>query len=204
MASARGRNLTVIVADDDYMVCRGVIRAAESAGVKVVGIAADGEEALHLVKRLSPNAAILDIEMPRLDGLGAARRIRDEQPTPIVILTAHDSPELVAEAVELGVGAYLTKPAESGSLLRAVEIAVARHTDLMQLRRLNGELQRALEEVKTLRGILPICAHCKRIRDESGAWHQVEAYITRRSEAKFSHGMCPDCLRREFPDLADG
>jgi len=65
----------------------------------------------------------------------------------------------------------------------------------------NNELQSALTEIKTLQGILPICASCKKIRDDSGYWHQVEAYVQNHSEAEFSHSLCPDCARKLYPDL---
>jgi len=64
-----------------------------------------------------------------------------------------------------------------------------------------GELQKALTEVKTLRGFLPTCAHCKKIRDEAGEWHQLEHYIQDHSEAKFSHGICPECTDLHFPEF---
>ena len=65
-----------------------------------------------------------------------------------------------------------------------------------------ADLQRALTEVKTLGGLLPICAHCKKVRDDAGYWTQIEVYVRDRSEAEFSHGICPDCLRTVFPDIA--
>lgn len=67
--------------------------------------------------------------------------------------------------------------------------------------RMIEELRHALAEVKTLRGIIPICAYCKNIRDDHGYWNQVEAYLSRHSEADFSHGICPDCLQKHFPDM---
>lgn len=140
--------------------------------------------------------------MPKMDGLEAARRLRDEHPTPVVLLTAYESPEVLREAADAGAGAYLTKPRDAASLRRAVEIAVARHGDLMELRRLNEELRLAVDEVKILRGILPICSYCKRIRDGDGAREQLEAYVTRHSEAQFSHGLCPECLAVHYPELA--
>lgn len=65
----------------------------------------------------------------------------------------------------------------------------------------NDELQKAITEIKTLQGIVPICASCKKIRDDSGYWHQVEAYVQKHSEAEFSHSLCPDCARKLYPDL---
>lgn len=67
-----------------------------------------------------------------------------------------------------------------------------------------GELQQALNEVKILRGILPTCSYCKNVRDEAGNWHQLEAYIQTHSEAKFSHGICPECCTRHFPNYRRG
>jgi AmiR/NasT family two-component response regulator len=195
--------LTVVVAEDDFLVSREIVRTAEAAGFVVLGTARDGEDAVDLVKRVSPSAVLLDIEMPRMNGLAAARRLRDEHPVPVVILTAYESPEFLREAKEAGVGAYLTKPPEVAGLLRAVEIAVARHADLVELRRLNADLQRSLDEVKTLRGLLPICSGCKKIRDEGGAWHPLERYVTRHTEAQFTHSLCPDCIRTYYPDVAD-
>ena len=69
------------------------------------------------------------------------------------------------------------------------------------LQQRNATLQRALAEIRQLRGILPICAHCKKIRDDQGYWHQLEAYIRDHSEADFSHGICPECLHKLYPDI---
>lgn len=194
-------NISIVIAEDDYLVSREVVRIAEAAGLTVLGVAADGLEALELVKRHSPGAVILDLDMPGMSGLEAARRIRAEKPTPVVILTAYEPREFLREATEAGVGAYLTKPSDSAELLRAVEIAVARHGDLMDLRRKNAELQEALDKVKTLRGLLPICASCKKIRDDQGYWEQVESYIGKRTDVEFSHGICPDCAQRYYPEF---
>jgi hypothetical protein len=72
-----------------------------------------------------------------------------------------------------------------------------------QQEQLIGELRAALANVKTLRGLLPICASCKKIRDDTGYWNQIETYIRTHSEAQFSHGLCPDCVQRLYPDLPD-
>jgi hypothetical protein len=85
-------------------------------------------------------------------------------------------------------------------LERAIVIAMARFDDLMKVRRLNEELQAALAKGKILSGLLPICASCKKIRDDKGYWQQVEIYIQDHSEAEFTHGFCPDCLAKLYPD----
>ncbi len=71
-----------------------------------------------------------------------------------------------------------------------------------ETRQLNRRLQAALDEIHTLRGIIPICSHCKKIRTDEGYWQQLEVYISRHSDALFSHGICPDCVREHYPDLA--
>jgi hypothetical protein len=80
-----------------------------------------------------------------------------------------------------------------------LEAAVEERTHDLQIK--NVELSKALSEVRTLRGLLPICSYCKKIRDDDGDWLVLEAYIGQRSEAKFSHGLCPGCFEREFSDV---
>jgi CheY-like chemotaxis protein len=149
----------------------------------------------------------MDIEMPRMNGLEATRQIQKSCPTPVVILTAYENPQLLKEASAAGVGAYLVKPPNKRQVERAIVVAMARFQDMMELHQVNVTLQqrnRELEEVmahiKMLRGLLPICSHCKKIRNDEGYWQQVEVYVSEHSEAEFSHGLCPDCLQRLYPD----
>lgn len=195
--------LRLVVAEDDFLVGTEVVRLAESIGCKVLEVARDGDQAVELVRRLRPDVALLDIKMRHVTGLEAARLIRDQCPVPVVILTAFESPELLREASEAGAGAYLVKPPDAADLERALTIAVARFADLAELRRLNLELKKALDEVRTLSGLLPMCSYCKRIRNDEGYWQQVDAYISAHTGARVSHGYCPDCFREHFPELAD-
>lgn len=199
----REDQLAVLVVEDDYLVSLEVVRTAAEAGFKVLGVASDGLEALDLVRKTSPQAVLLDIQMPGMNGFEVARRIRDEMPTPVVIMTAYEGRELIAEAKAAGVGAYLTKPPKVSSVTSAVEIAVARHEDMMELRRVNEELKNALQQVKTLTGLLPICSHCKKVRDDTGYWQQVEDYVSGHADVEFSHGVCPDCVRKHYAEFAD-
>ncbi|MCP4641388.1 MAG: response regulator [bacterium] len=202
-----GRSLRIVIAEDDYLVSEEVVRAVKSLGHEIVGDAADGVEALRLVREQRPDVVLLDIRMPEMDGLAAARRIQEECPTPVVILTAHESQELVAEAADAGVSAYLTKPPQAQQIDRALVVALVRHRDMMELRRLNAELSerndrlaQALAEIKTLRGILPICTFCKRVRDDAGYWEQVDVYLHDHTGADVSHGICPDCMKKHYPE----
>ena len=138
--------------------------------------------------------------LPEMDGLEAAQQIQEKCPRPVVLLTGHDDPEMVRRASQVGVGAYLIKPPSAPELERTMIIAVARFADLMELRRLNIELQSALDNVKTLSGLLPICASCKKIRDDKGYWEAVETYFKKHTEIEFSHGLCPACISNLYPE----
>jgi len=166
-----------------------------------VGKASDGVKAVEMAVSLRPDVVLMDIQMPELDGLEAARQIQEHCPMPVVILTAHESRSLVEKASEVGVGAYLTKPPNPAEIERAITVAVARFDDMTELHRLNTELEEALAKVKTLSGFLPICANCKMIRDDKGYWNQIEEYIRDHSEAEFSHSICPGCAKKLYPDL---
>lgn len=196
--------LRLVLAEDDFLVGTEVVRLAGSLGYEVVGVARHGPQAVDLVRQLRPGLAVLDIQMGATSGLEAARRIRDECPVPVVILTAFESPELLREASEAGVGAYLTKPPDRAEMERAFAIATARFADLAELRRVNLELRRALDEVRTLSGLIPMCSFCKRIRNDEGYWEQVAAYISSRTGAMVTHGFCPECMDEHYPEVSEG
>jgi two-component system, response regulator PdtaR len=116
----------------------------------VVGEARDGEEAVALALELSPDVAIMDVKMPKLDGIDAARRTLDERPIPIVMLTAYGQDELVSRAVEAGVFGYLVKPFREADLLPAIQTARARHDELAALREEAESLSEALAARKAI------------------------------------------------------
>ena len=193
----------VLVVDDDLLIAQMIKGQLRQAGYTVVGHAVDGEQAVEMACAALPDVVLMDIEMPKLDGIEAARRIQERCPLPVVMLTAYESMDLVKQASVAGVGAYLVKPPNVREIERSITIARARFNDLVELRRLNAELEAALAQVKTLSGLLPICAACKKIRDNQGYWHQVEVYIRNHSQAEFSHGICPDCARKLYPGLLE-
>ncbi len=191
----------VLIVDDDPLVSEMIRGVLEDLGYCIVGEASNGGEAVELTQRLQPDLILMDIEMPVVNGIEAARQIFQICPTPVVMLTAYETPALVEEASTTGIGAYLIKPPRPRELERAITVTIARFDDMMTLRRLNEELQAALARVKTLRGLLPICASCKKIRNDQGYWQQVEVYIRDHSEADFTHGLCPECLIKIYPEF---
>lgn len=131
---------------------------------------------------------LLDLGLPDGRGLGTFEIVHAKAPhVPIIVLTGHNDDELAIEAVQKGAQDYLVKYQVTGDLLRrSIRYAIERQKLLTQI-------EHSTKEIKTLRGFLPICASCKKIRDDKGYWTQIEAYISRHSEAEFSHGLCPEC-----------
>jgi YesN/AraC family two-component response regulator len=116
------------------------------------------------------------------------------------MLTSKGGKDDVIAGLEAGADDYLAKPFNSGELRARVQ--VGRRMVEMQERLATQvrELREALDHIKTLQGILPICMFCKKIRDDKGYWDQVEAYVSRHSGAQFSHSICPDCMKEHYPD----
>ena len=195
------QDVRVLIAEDDYLNSEMLKGLLEEIWYTIVGEAADGLETVEMTQSLQPDVILMDIKMPDMDGLEATRLIQERCPTPVVVVTAYETPELVEEASAAGVGAYLVKPPSAREMERAITIAIARFDDLMELRRLNAELQDALAKVRTLSGLLPICSSCKKIRDDEGYWNQLEAYIQEHSNAVFSHGLCPGCAKKLYPEV---
>lgn len=195
------KKFRILLAEDEYLVAEMVGGILKELGHTVVGKATDGQQAVAMTEKLKPAVVVMDIKMPDMDGIEAARRIADVCPTPVVVLTAYETPEMIEAATAAGVGAYLTKPPMARDMNRALAISVARFKEMMELRRINAELKEALFTVKTLSGMIPICANCKKVRDDKGCWHQIEEYIRNHSEVEFSHGVCPDCSRQLYPEF---
>jgi AmiR/NasT family two-component response regulator len=142
--------MRILVAEDETIIRLDLRALLERAGFEVCGEARDGEEAVALARELAPDVAIMDVKMPKLDGLEAARRILDERPIPIVMLTAYGQDELVQRAAEAGVFGYLVKPFREQDLLPAIRTARARHEELAALREEAESLAEALTARKAI------------------------------------------------------
>jgi len=146
-----------VIADDEKGVAAGLQTQLESLGYDVIAVVNDGQRAVEICRRVLPDAVFMDIEMPILDGLAAARQLADDPGTPVIIMTAHGHPNLIDQAVEDGVAAYLIKPTTNPSLQAAVEIAVARAREFQGLQEDLDHLKMTLRERKLIeraKGIL--------------------------------------------------
>jgi response regulator NasT len=151
------RSYRFVIADDEKPVAAGLQEQLESLGYDVVAVVNDGQRAVEMCRRALPDAVFLDIEMPGMDGLAAARQIAEDPGTPVIILTAHGHPNLIDQAVEDGVVSYLLKPMTNSGLHAAVEVAVARAREIQVLQENVDHLKMTLRERKLIeraKGIL--------------------------------------------------
>ena len=142
--------MRILIAEDETIIRLDLRGLLERAGYEVIAEARDGEEAVELARAHSPDLAVMDVKMPRLDGIEAARRILEERPIPIVMLTAFDQRELVERAAEAGVFGYLVKPFREQDVVPAIELARARHEELAAVRADADSLAQALADRKVI------------------------------------------------------
>jgi sigma-B regulation protein RsbU (phosphoserine phosphatase) len=199
--------MRILIADDE-VTSRLMLTAVLLKGGHAVVETADGAAALKVLQQPdAPDLAILDWMMPELDGTEVVRKLRamrKDRPPYIIMLTAKSEKADIVAGLEAGANDYLAKPFNPGELRARVE--VGRRMIEMQdaLAAKIKELHHALDQIKTLRGIVPICSNCKQIRDDQGFWNQVENYVRDHSEAQFTHGICPDCLVKLYPQYVNG
>jgi PleD family two-component response regulator len=145
-----------------------------------------------------PDLALLDIVMPEMDGYELCSRLKGDPRTeqiPVIFITAVSEVMDDAKAFELGAVDYVPKPFNPLTVKARVNTHIKLHRTLK-------ELQDALKDIRTLSGLIPICASCKKVRDDKGYWNQVEEYIEERSDAQFSHGICPKCRDELYPEYS--
>lgn len=195
--------MRILIAEDDVtsrMVLAGVLN---KEGHEVTATV-NGAEAWQALQRPdAPALAVLDWMMPEMNGLEVVRQVRalptNRPPHLIMLTTKRDKDDIIA-GLEAGANDYLAKPFHVGELRARIEVG-RRMVELQAaLADKIEELRQAFDQIKTLRGIVPICASCKQIRDDRGYWNQVEVYVRDHTEAQFSHGICPTCLKKLFPD----
>ena len=191
--------MKVLIAEDDPIFRRGLHKLL-CAEYDVV-LASDGDQAWELLRtqtEAAPRLALLDWVMPGIDGIELCRRVRQAQLAPVylLLLTAKQRVSDIVAGLEAGADDYITKPFEAEELRARVRVGrriLDLHTALAAHVR---DLQEALARVKQLRGLLPICSYCKRIRDDRNYWQQLETYVSEHSDAVFTHGLCPECYEK--------
>jgi CheY-like chemotaxis protein len=198
-------DVDILVVEDDSSVATVLESRLASFGYRICGMARSGSEAIDSAFRNDPDLILMDILLEgEMNGIEAAHEIGSRSDVPIIFLSCLSEGEVIDSAIRTNPYGYMVKPYDYNELRSAIEIALVRHRASRERERLIQRLENALLEVKKLSGLLPICASCKKIRDDQGGWHQIETYISAHSEAHFTHGLCPHCLSEHYPQLYDG
>jgi PleD family two-component response regulator len=192
-------SLDVLIADDDA-VSRGLLELTLAQWGYRVRTCVDGEEAMAaLTLAEGPRLAVLDWMMPGLKGIDVCRRMRampDGESTYLILLTAKQELQAIVEGLESGANDFVSKPFRPAELRARLEVGRRMLRLQGHLAQRVAELESALAHVDQLQGLLPICSYCHRIRDDANYWQRLEAYIGARSQARFSHGICPTCFEQ--------
>ena len=191
--------MRILIAEDDRA-SRRVLEASLVKDGHAVILTEDGDQAWQALQNdATIPLAILDWNMPGMTGpeiCGRARQIKTDQPTYLILLTSRDTRQDIVSGLQAGANDYVTKPFDFDELRARVQVGER----VLQLQKaLAGrvkELEEALANVKMLQGLLPICLYCKKIRDDGNYWQQLDKYVADHTEARFSHGICPECYAK--------
>ena len=199
----------ILIVDDVATNLKILAVILEREGFEVV-LADSGDKAVAIARNETVDLILLDVLMPGDSGFEACRRLKSQPSTaeiPVIFVTAKDACQDTVEGFRVGGVDYITKPFQAEIILARVHVHLRLSRMHLQLAEQNAELkertrelQDALSQIKKLSGLIPICAACKKIRDDDGYWHKLEVYISDHSDAMFSHSLCPLCLPDYLPD----
>lgn len=203
--------INILIVDDRPENLLSMESLIESPELNIVR-ASSGNESLGLMLDYEFAIVLLDVQMPGMDGFETAELMRGSEKTkhvPIIFVTALSKDQkYVFRGYESGAVDYIFKPLEPEILKSKVKVFCEIYrqkriiqNQLTEIEEKNDVLQRQLKEIKVLKGFIPICASCKKIRDDKGYWTQVEQYVADHSEAEFTHSICPDCAKKLYPEL---
>lgn len=196
-------DIRILVVDDDPDILFATIRVLKKEGFDVISADA-GNQSLEMVENDHPDLILLDVQLPDIQGTEVCEKIKgnlDHQKKYIMMLSGNKtSSDDQAEGLDSGADGYIARPISNRELVSRVNamvrlIRAERKTDSYIL-----ELEQAMEKIKVLSGIVPICMHCKQIRNDKGYWNRLEEFIENHSEAQFSHSICEPCLEKHYPE----
>ncbi|MDH4318470.1 MAG: response regulator [Desulfobulbaceae bacterium] len=209
-------NELILVVEDEGIIALDIQSRLMRLGYNVPEIAVSGEAAVALARKLQPDLVLMDITLSgAMDGVEAAAKIKELWDTPIVFLTANADDATFERAKNIAPHGYVLKPFEERELHIAIDVALYKskvekklndyreslESILNEREMLIVDLRQSLKQVKILSGLLPICASCKKIRDDKGYWNRLESYLSEHSNVEFSHSVCPDCVEKLYPEL---
>lgn len=192
----------ILIVEDDNLVMELNAMILQNIGYAVCAKTGSGTDAVLLAKEKKPDLVLMDIALEgEIDGIEAAHRILLYHDVPIIYLSSHSTADVLQRAKHIESYGYLLKPVNGRQLEIAIEIALHNHSIESERKKTIQEMTSTLSKTKQLQGMIPVCASCKKIRDEKGLWVRFEVYIRDHSDADFSHGLCSLCASRFYPDI---
>ncbi len=201
--AGQGLDRSILVVDDNPDNLRLLEKLLTEQHYKA-RLATSGSRALATVRKEAPDLILLDIMMPGMDGFDVCRQLKSDEQTaqiPIIFISAVNETIDKVKAFSLGAVDYISKPFQEDEVLARVKTHLTLSILQRQMEKKNAELEKALAEIKILRGIIPICASCRKIRNDDGYWQQIEIYIGDHSDAEFSHSLCEECAYKLYPEF---
>jgi response regulator RpfG family c-di-GMP phosphodiesterase len=205
------KQFKILVTDDTPEILIMSTTLLRRAGYEVLE-ASTGKECLDAARVYHPDLVLLDVMLPDMTGIEVCRQIKNDKSLEgiFVILASgiQISSEDQTEGLDIGADGYIVRPIpnkeflariQAGERIKRAEDALREKEKRQQI--LISQLEEALAEIKTLKGCIPICASCKKIRDDEGYWNQLEAYISEHTDAVFTHSLCPTCAEKARTEM---
>lgn len=189
--------MRILIVDDNIANIDVMVSFLEKEGYEL-SVATNGQAVMKIASHTIPDLILLDVMMPDADGFEICTRLKNNPETsdiPIIFVTARKELDDIVKGFRCGGVDYITKPFRQEEVITRVQTHLAIRRMAMEREALIKELEATLKEVNILRGLLPICSYCKKIRDKQGTWHQLEHYISSNSKVLFSHGICEECYK---------
>lgn len=187
----------ILIVEDEAIVALDLQCRLESLNYDVIGLASSGEQAVKMATNRMPDLVLMDIKLQgNMNGVEAAEKLRGDRPIPVIFLTATAEEEVLHRAKLVEPLGYLLKPYQERDLRVAIEVALYKARMERDREQLTRQLEQALAEAKILRGLIPICSWCRKVRSDDGFWLSVEAYLEKEADVYCSHSICPQCSER--------
>jgi len=197
MNSSATRRLLVV--EDEALIAESLALMLKRLGYEVVAIVDNGEEAVKMTFALIPDLVLMDIGLSgAIDGAEAARQIRLTTGRPVVFLSGHSDPLTLKKARECEPYGFILKPFGERELLVQIDLALHRHRVETERTLARRELEIAHGNLRNLRGLLPVCAGCKKIQEADGRWQGLEEFFKEHANVELTHGFCPECEGRLY------
>jgi CheY-like chemotaxis protein len=197
MHSSATRRLLVV--EDEALIAEPLSQMLRRLGYEVAAVVDRGEEAVKMTFALIPDLVLMDIGLRgAMNGVDAARQIRLMTGRPVVFLSGHSDPETLKKARECEPYGFILKPFGERELFVQIDLALYRHQAETERALVRHELEIAHENLHNLRGLLPVCAGCKKIQEADGNWKGLEDYLKEYANVEFTHGFCPECEDRLY------